>query len=77
MHQSRPSDASMREAMRFAASPEANPLKALLNQPSAQGLRAAMEQAAGGDLAAAKATIEAFLTTEDGKALLEQLRKNP
>lgn len=73
----RPSDESMQEAMRFATSQEAGQLKALLSQPNAQGLRAAMEQAAGGDLAAAKATIESFLTTEDGKALLAELRKHP
>lgn len=77
MNQIHPSDESMREAMRYAASPEGEQLKTLLRKPNAQGLRAAMEQAAGGDLAGAKATIEAFLATEDGKALLSELRKNP
>lgn len=70
-------DDTMKKAMQFAASPEANQLKALLQQENAQGLRYAMEQAAAGNLGGAKAAIEQYLTTDDGKALLEQLRKNP
>lgn len=77
MDEFRSQEDALAEAKRFAASPEANPFKALLQQPNAQGLRAAMEQAAGGDLQGAKATIEAYLTTPEGKQLLDQLRKNP
>lgn len=68
---------SVQEAMRIASSPEAAQLKALLQQSNAQGLRQAMEQAAQGDYAAAKNTINAFLATPEAKELLDQLRKNP
>lgn len=68
---------SVQEAMRIASSPEAAQLKALLQQSNAQGLRQAMEQAALGDYAAAKNTINAFLATPEAKELLDQLRKNP
>lgn len=68
---------AVEKAMRFAASPEAQQLKTLLQQKNAKGLKKAMEQAAQGDMVGAKATIEVFLATEDGKELLAQLRKNP
>ena len=49
-------------------------LKELLQQTNAKGLRQAMEQAAQGDYAAAKGTIEAFLATPEAAELLRQLR---
>lgn len=67
----------MQKAQRIASSPEAAQLKALLQQSNAQGLRQAMEQAAKGDYAGARETINAFLSTPDAKELLDQLRKNP
>ena len=67
----------MQKAQRIASSPEAAQLKALLQQSNAQGLRQAMEQAAKGDYAGARETINAFLATPDARELLEQLRKNP
>ncbi len=67
----------MQKAQRIGSSPEAAQLKALLQQSNAQGLRQAMEQAAKGDYAGARETINAFLATKDAKELLDQLRKNP
>lgn len=67
----------LQEALRIAASPEAAQLKALLQQSNAQGLRQAMEQAAQGNYAGARETINTFLSTPEAKELLEQLRKNP
>lgn len=68
---------AVENAMRFAASPEAQQLKTLLQQKNAKDLKKAMEQAAQGDMVGAKTTIEAFLATEEAKELLAQLRKNP
>lgn len=68
---------AVENAMRFAASPEAQQLKTLLQQKNAKDLKKAMEQAAQGDMVSAKAAIEAFLATEEAKELLAQLRKNP
>ncbi len=67
----------MQQAMRFASSAQANQLKALLQQSNAQGLRRAMEQAAQGDYAAARDTINQYLATPEAAELLEHLRKNP
>ena len=36
-----------------------------------------MEQAAKGDLSAAKASIERYLATDEAQELLRQLRNNP
>ena len=77
MDELKPNQDTIENARRFAASPEADQLKALLQQKNAKGLKKAMEQAAKGDMVGAKATIEAFLATEDAQELLAQLRKNP
>ena len=77
MDDSRPSQDELQRAMRFASSPEAQQLKNLLPQSNAQGLKTAMEQAAKGDLSAAKASIERYLATNEAQELLKQLRNNP
>ena len=68
---------SFSEAMRLAQSPAGKQLATLLMQSNAQGLRSAMEQAAAGNFDEARNTINAFLGTKEGHALLEQLRNNP
>lgn len=67
----------LEQARLLADTPAGRQLKALLQQNNAQGLRQAMDQAAKGDYASAKQTIEAFLTTPEAAALLQQLRNEP
>lgn len=67
----------LEQARLLADTPAGRQLKALLQQNNAQGLRQAMDQAAKGDYASAKRTIEAFLTTPEATALLRQLRNEP
>lgn len=67
----------IKQAQLLANTDAGKQLKALLEQSNAQGLKQAMEQAAAGDLAGAKRTIDAFLNTPEAAALLAQLRKNP
>ena len=71
------SQEKIRQAQLLADTDAGKKLKALLEQGNAQGLKDAMEQAAQGDLAAAKRTIEAFLTTPEAAQLLSQLREKP
>lgn len=67
----------LEQARLLADTPAGRQLKALLQQNNAQGLRKAMDQAAKGDYASAKQTIEAFLATPEAAALLRQLRNEP
>ena len=67
----------LEQARLLADTPMGQQLKALLRQSNAQGLRQAMDQAAQGDLDAARKSIEAFMTTPEAAELMGQLRKNP
>lgn len=63
------------EVMRLARSPAGQQLLALLQKSSGEELRSAMEKASAGDYSQAKKTINAFLSTPEAKALMEQLRR--
>ena len=77
MNESDISPEKLEQARLFADTPAGQQLKALLRQSNAQGLRKAMDQAAQGDLDAARKSIETFLSTPEAAELLGQLRKNP
>lgn len=77
MNQSDISPEKLEQARLFADSPAGQQLKALLRQSNAHGLRQAMDQAAQGNMDAARKSIEAFLSTPEAAELLGQLRKNP
>lgn len=65
------------EAMRLAKSPAGKQLLELLQKHNAQALQSALRNAAQGNYEAARETINAFLSTPDAKALLDQLRDKP
>lgn len=67
----------LERARLLADTPAGRQLKELLQQTNAKGLRQAMDQAAKGDYATAKQTIETFLSTPEAAALLRQLRNEP
>lgn len=61
------------EAMRLAKSPAGKQLLELLRKNKTDQLQAAMQKASAGDYSEARDTINAFLSTPDAQALLEQL----
>lgn len=61
------------EIMRLAQSPAGQQLLALLQQRGGDELRSAMEKASAGDYSQAQKTINAFLSTPEAKALMDQL----
>lgn len=65
------------EAMRLAHSPAGKQLMELLRKNDSVQLQNALEKACAGDFSQAKDAINAFLSTPDAKALLEQLGGNP
>lgn len=69
------SPVDLSEVMRMAQSPAGQQLLALLQKNNADELRSAMEKASTGDYSQARKTINAFLSTPEAKALLEQLRR--
>lgn len=77
MNQSDLTPEKLEKARLFADTPMGQQLKTLLQQSDAQGLRRAMDQAARGDLDAARKSIESFMSTPEAAELLDRLRKNP
>lgn len=64
---------SIEEAMRLANSPAGKQLIALLQQQPKEALNAAADQAAAGNLDAAKASLSALLSSKEAQALMRQL----
>ncbi len=64
---------SIEEAMRLANSPAGKQLMALLQQQPKEALNAAADQAAAGNLDAAKASLSALLSSKEAQALMRQL----
>lgn len=70
-------DFSMGEAMRLAQSDAGQQLFALLQATQGEQLQAAMDQAAAGDYAGVKKTMQFLLADQQAQALLKQLRGDP
>ena len=65
---------SIEEAMRLANSPAGKQLMALLQQQPKETLDAAANQAAAGNLDAAKTSLGSLLSSKEVQALMQQLR---
>lgn len=63
---------SMQDAMKLAQTPAGQQLIALLQQQNSPELRTAMDRAAAGDYASAKAALSSLLEQPEVKALLQQ-----
>lgn len=61
------------EAIRLARTPAGKQLLELFQKNDSEQLRSALEKANSGDFSQAKEAINAFLSTPDAKALLEQI----
>ena len=68
-------DFSMQEALRLANSPAGQQLLAMLRRTDTGQLRQAMDQAASGNYAQASQTLNALLSSEEAKQLLDELRR--
>ena len=68
-------DFSMQEALRLAQSPAGQQLLAMLRRTDSGQLRQAMDQAASGNYAQASQTLNALLSSEEAKQLLDELRR--
>ena len=68
-------DFNLQEALRLAKSPAGQQLLAMLKQSQSPQVKQAGEQARKGDYAAAMNTVQQLLSTEEGQALLKQLRR--
>lgn len=66
-------DFSMQDAVRAAQSEAGQQLLALLQKTDPQTLQRAMEQAAAGDLAQAKQSLEALMASPEAKKLMDRL----
>lgn len=64
---------SIQEAMRLANSPAGKQLMALLQKQPKEALNAAADQAAAGNLDAAKASLQAILSSKEAQAFMAQL----
>lgn len=73
----RKQDRDLEEAMRLASSPAGQQLVQLLKNSDSAQLQSALEKAYAGDFSQAREAINAFLSTPDAKALLEQLGGEP
>ena len=65
---------SMDQMMRLANSPAGKQLMALLKQQSPESLNAAADHARAGDMAMAKASLQALLSSGQVQELMDQLR---
>ena len=68
-------DFNLQEALRLAKSPAGQQLLAMLKQSDSEKVKQAGSQARSGDYSAAMATIRELLSSEEGQALLKQLRR--
>ena len=68
-------DFSMQEALRLAQSPAGQQLLAMLRRTDTGQLRQAMDQAALGNYAQASQTLNALLSSEEARQLLDELRR--
>ena len=68
-------DFSMQEALRLAKSPAGQQLLAMLRRKDNGQLQQAMDQAASGNYAQASQTLNALLSSEEAKQLLDELRR--
>ena len=69
-----PQGFSMEQAMQLAGTAQGQALLNQLQQQHGKALEAAVAQAQSGNYEQLQKTLQDFLTTPDGKALLQQLR---
>lgn len=68
-------DHSMEEVMRLAKSPAGQRLIKLLQRSDTGAIQQAMDQANAGNYAAAQATLQTLLKSEEAQTLLKELRR--
>ena len=68
------SDFSIQQARKLAQSGAGQELLALLQNTQGEQFRQAMEQAAAGDYAKVKESLEAMMSSPEARELLEKLR---
>jgi len=68
-----PNGISMQDVLRLAASPAGQQLIALMQKNGGNEFKQAMQQAASGDYAGAKRSVESLLTDPQAQRLLKEL----
>ena len=68
------SDFSIQQAMKLAQSDTGQELLALLRNTQGEKLQQAMDQAAAGDYAKVKESLQALMSSPEARELLEKLR---
>lgn len=71
--QKKSDDFSMQDALRLAKSPAGQQLLAMLQQSDSSQLQRVIDQANAGDFAKASQTLNAMLSSDDAKKLIQQL----
>lgn len=65
---------SMEDALKIASTPQGQAILSQLKQKHSQDLEFAIQQAQAGNYEQVKQTLSAFLSTDEGKKLMSQIR---